>query len=141
MRIRDWINRDVGLGLLISLLLCAAGAALGAILMDRELLAVESAGKWMAFAWLPASFFGCKVALRDVQGRLPHAALQAVLLYFIVWAAALAVSAVPDFRSNGWYITGAIWGGAALAALMPGGKRKRAKRRPGPRKGRAHKGH
>lgn len=141
MRIRDWINRNVGLGLLISLLLCAAGAALGAILMDRELLAVESAGKWMAFAWLPASFFGCKVALRDVQGRLPHAALQAVLLYFIVWAAALAVSAVPDFRSNGWYITGAIWGGAALAALMPGGKRKRTKRKAGPRKGRARKGH
>ncbi len=141
MRIRDWINRSVGLGLLISLLLCAAGAALGAILMDRELLAVETAGKWMAFAWLPASFIGCKVALRDAQGRLPHAALQAVLLYFVVWAAALAVSAVPDFRSNGWYITGAIWGGAALAALTPGGKRKRAKRRPGPRKGRGRKGH
>ena len=33
MRIRDWINRGVGLGLLISLLLCAAGAALGTILM------------------------------------------------------------------------------------------------------------
>ena len=45
MRIRDWINRNVGLGLLISLLLCGAGAALGAMLMDRELLAVESAGK------------------------------------------------------------------------------------------------
>ena len=43
MRIRDWINRNVGLGLLISLLLCGAGAALGAMLMDRELLAVESA--------------------------------------------------------------------------------------------------
>ena len=61
MRIRDWINRNVGLGLLISLLLCAAGAALGAMLMDRELLAVESAGKWMAFMWLSASFVGCKV--------------------------------------------------------------------------------
>lgn len=141
MRIRDWINRGVGLGLLISLLLCAAGAALGAILMSRELLAVESAGKWMAFMWLLASFVGCKFALRESQGRLPHAAVQAVLLYFVVWAAALAVSAVPDFRSNGWYITGAIWGGAALAALMPDGKRKRAKRKPKSRRGRAHKGH
>lgn len=88
MRIRDWINRNMGLGLLISLLLCAAGAALGAILMDRELLAVESAGKWMAFMWLSASFAGCKVALQNVQqNRLPHAAEQAVLLYSIVWAA------------------------------------------------------
>ena len=65
MRIRDWINRGVGLGLLISLLLCAAGAALGTILMSRELLAVESAGKWMAFMWLLASFVGCKFALRE----------------------------------------------------------------------------
>lgn len=67
MRIRDWINRNVGLGLLISLLLCAAGAALGAMLMDRELLAVESAGKWMAFMWMSASFAGCKVALQNVS--------------------------------------------------------------------------
>ena len=99
MRIRDWINRNVGLGLLISLLLCGAGAALGAMLMDRELLAVESAGKWMAFMWLLASFVGCKVALQNVQqNRLPHAAEQAVLLYFIVWAAALAIRAVPNFQ-------------------------------------------
>ena len=82
MRIRDWINRNMGLGLLISLLLCGAGAALGAMLMDRELLAAESAGKWMAFMWLSASFAGCKVALQNVQqNRLPHAAEQAVLLY------------------------------------------------------------
>lgn len=141
MRIRDWINRNVGLGLLVSLLLCAVGAALGALLMDRELLAVELAGKWMALAWLPASFIGCKVALRDTQGRLPHAAVQAVLLYFTVWAAALAVSAVPDFQTNGWYITGAIWSGAALAAWMPGGKRKRVKRKAKPWRGRARKGH
>ena len=73
MRIRDWINRNMGLGLLISLLLCGAGAALGAMLMDRELLAVESAGKWMAFMWLSASFAGCKVALQNVQqNRLPR---------------------------------------------------------------------
>ena len=72
MRIRDWINRNMGLGLLISLLLCGAGAALGAMLMDRELLAAESAGKWMAFMWLSASFAGCKVALQNVQqNRLP----------------------------------------------------------------------
>ena len=127
MRIRDWINRNVGLGLLISLLLCGAGAALGAMLMDRELLAVESAGKWMAFMWLSASFAGCKVALQNVQqNRLPHAAEQAVLLYF---------------QSNGWHITGAVWGGAALAALIPGGKRKRIKRKSKPRRGRSHKEH
>lgn len=142
MRIRDWINRNVGLGLLISLLLCGAGAALGAMLMDRELLAVESAGKWMAFMWLSASFVGCKVALQNVQqNRLPHAAEQAVLLYSIVWAAALAIRVVPNFQSNGWHITGAVWGGAALAALIPGSKRKRTKRKSKSRRGRAHKEH
>lgn len=142
MRIRDWINRNVGLGLLISLLLCGAGAALGAMLMDRELLAVESAGKWMAFMWLSASFVGCKVALQNVQqNRLPHAAEQAVLLYSIVWASALAIRAVQNFQSNGWHITGAVCGGAALAALIPGGKRKRTKRKSKSRRGRAHKEH
>lgn len=97
MRIRDWINRNVGLGLLIS--------------------------------------------LHVQQNRLPHAAEQAVLLYFIVWAAALAIRAVPNFQSNGWHITGAVWGGAALAALIPGGKRKRTKRKSKSRRGRAHKEH
>ena len=80
MRIRDWINRNMGLGLLISLLLCGAGAA-------------------------------------------------------------LAIRAVPNFQSNGWHITGAVWGGAALAALIPGSKRKRTKRKSKPRRGRAHKEH
>lgn len=103
-----------------------------------ELLAVESAGKWMAFMWLSASFAGCKVALQNVQqNRLPHAAEQAVLLYSIVWAAALAIRAVPNFQSNGWHITGAVWGGAVLAALIPGSKRKRNKRKSKSRRGRA----
>lgn len=44
MRIRDWINRGVGFGLLLSIILCIAGAALGALLMDKEILSVESQG-------------------------------------------------------------------------------------------------
>ena len=140
MRIGDWINKSVGMGLLLSLFLCAAGAAVGAILMDRALLPVESAGKWMSVVWLPASLVGGKLSLRNAQVRLPHAALQAALLNFLVWAAALAVSAVPDFVQNGWYITGSIWIGAALAAWTSGGKRKRAKRRAAPLKGRGRKG-
>lgn len=142
MQIRDWINKGVGWGLLISLLLCASGAALGAFLMSHEWLPMESAGKWMSFIWLPASFAGCKAALGNRQQARPaRGAIQAALLNLLVWAAALAVSPVPNFGGNGWYITGSIWAGAALSAWISGGKRKRPKRRTAPRKGRAHKGH
>lgn len=137
MQIRDWINRGVWLGLLVSVLLCLVGAGIGAWLMDREVLAESSQGVWMAAVWLHAAFFGCRIALRSAnEKRLLHAAAQAFALYFIVWAAALAVSAVPNFAANGWYITGCIWGGAALAAILPAGKKRRKKRAAGKRGGR-----
>ena len=134
MRIRDWINRGVGFGLLLSLLLCIAGAALGALLMDKEILSVESQGVWIAAVWLMAAFSGSRLAHRNTQeGRLLHAAVQALILYFIVWGAALAASAVPNFQANGWYITGCIWGGTIMAAILPAG-RKRRKRKVSARK-------
>ena len=42
MRIRDWINRGVGFGLLLSIILCIAGAALGSRQRDEEILCVEA---------------------------------------------------------------------------------------------------
>ena len=38
MRIGTWINKRVGLGLLLSVLLCVVGAALGALLESKEIL-------------------------------------------------------------------------------------------------------
>lgn len=140
MQIREWINRGVGLGLLVSILLCLTGAGIGAWLMDKEILAEQSQGVWMSAVWLHAAFFGCRVALRAAaEKRLIHAAAQSFALYFIVWAAALALSAVPSFGTNGWYITGCIWGGSALAAVLPAGK-KRRKKKTGGKKGRYKSG-
>ena len=47
MRIGTWINKRVGLGLLLSVLLCVAGAALGALLESKELLQESQEGVWM----------------------------------------------------------------------------------------------
>lgn len=129
MRIRDWINKGVVIGLLASIFLCVIGSAAGAFLMDREYLATESEGIWMSVIWLQAAFFGCRIALRGVQSRLLlHGAVQATVLYFVVWCVALAVSAVPNFRVNGWYFTGCIFGGSVLASVIPAGKKRRKKR-------------
>lgn len=38
MRFGTWVNKRVGLGLLLSVLLCVAGAALGALLESKEVL-------------------------------------------------------------------------------------------------------
>lgn len=131
MRIRDWINKGVVIGLLASIFLCVIGSAAGAFLMDKEYLATESEGIWMSVIWLQAAFFGCRIALSGVQSRLLlHGAVQATFLYFVVWCVALAVSAVPNFRVNGWYFTGCIFGGSVLASVIPAGKRRR-KKRPG----------
>lgn len=129
MRIRDWINKGVVIGLLASIFLCVIGSAAGAFLMDKEYLATESEGIWMSVIWLQAALFGCRIALRGVQSRLLlHGAVQATFLYFVVWCVALAVSAVPNFRVNGWYFTGCIFGGSILASVIPTGKRRRKKR-------------
>lgn len=52
MRIRDWINKGVVIGLLASIFLCVIGSAAGAFLMDREYLATDSEGIWMSVIWL-----------------------------------------------------------------------------------------
>ena len=129
MRIRDWINKGVVIGLLASIFLCVIGSAAGAFLMDREYLATDSEGIWMSVIWLLAAFFGCRIALRGVRGQLLlHGTVQATVLYFIVWCVALAVSAVPTFRVNGWYFTGCIFGASILASVISAGKRRRKKR-------------
>ena len=113
MRIRDWINKGVVIGLLASIFLCVIGSAAGAFLMDREYLATDSEGIWMSVIWLLAAFFGCRIALRGVRGQLLlHGTVQATVLYFLVWCVALAVSAVPNlpcerlvfYRLHIWWI-------------------------------------
>ena len=47
MRFETWVNKRVGLGLLLSVLLCVVGAALGALLESKELLQESQEGVWM----------------------------------------------------------------------------------------------
>ncbi len=129
MRIGTWINKNVGIGLLLSVLLCAAGAALGALLEGKELLPERREGVWVCAVWAVAAFVGCRFALREAEGRLVHAAVQGGLLYLAVWCGALAAGTDMQFGANGWQITVCIWGGTALAVLLPVGKRRRKRTR------------
>lgn len=129
MRFETWVNKRVGLGLLLSVLLCVAGAALGALLESKELLQESQEGVWMCVTWAVAAFVGCHLALQNVEGRLVHAAVQGALLYLAVWCGALAAGTDMQFRTNGWYITACIWGGTGMSAILPEGKKKKRRSR------------
>ena len=126
MRIGTWVNKRVGLGLLLSVLLCVVGAALGALLESKEIFQ-ESV--WMCVTWAVAAFVGCRFSLQNTEGRLAHIAVQGALLYLAVWCGALAAGTDMQFRTNGWYITACIWGGAVVSAILPEGKKKKRRSR------------
>ena len=127
MRFGTWVNKRVGLGLLLSVLLCVAGAALGALLESKEVLQESQEGVWMCVTWAVAAFVGCRFSLQNTEGRLAHIAVQGALLYLAVWCVALAAGTDMQFRANGWYITACIWGGAGVSAILP--ERQKKKRR------------
>ena len=77
MRIGTWVNKRVGLGLLLSVLLCVVGAALGALLESKEILQESQEGVWMCVTWAVAAFAGCRFSLQNTEGRLAHIAVQA----------------------------------------------------------------
>ena len=125
MRIGTWVNKRVGLGLLLSVLLCVVGAALGALLESKEILQESQEGMWMCVTWAVAAFVGCRFSLLNTERRLAHIAVQAALLFLAVWCGALAAGTDMQFRENGWYITACIWGGAGVSAILPEGKKKK----------------
>lgn len=131
MHMQEWINKNVGIGLLLSVALCIMCAALGALLLDKEVLELGSAGTWGAASWFLVSFVGCRAARRDEKAGLLHAAVQALLLYLLVWCAALGFGTASSFRENGWVITACIWGGALAAGVLPKEKKKRKGKRRG----------
>ena len=129
MRIGTWVNKRVGLGLLLSVLLSVVGAALGALLESKEILQESQEGMWMCVTWAVAAFVGCRFSLLNTERRLAHIAVQAALLYLAVWCGALAAGTDMQFRENGWYITACIWGGAGVSAILPEGKKKKRRSR------------
>ena len=129
MRIGTWVNKRVGLGLLLSVLLCVVGAALGALLESKEILQESQESVWMCVTWAVAAFVGCRFSLQNAEGRLAHTAVQGALLYLAVWCGALAAGTDMQFRENGWYITACTWGGTGMSAILPEGKKKKRRRR------------
>ena len=129
MRIGTWFNKRVGLGLLLSVLLCVVGAALGGLFVTVQLLQESQEGVWMCVTWAVAAFVGCRFSLQNTEGRLAHIAVQGALLYLAVWCGALAAGTDMQFRTNGWYITACIWGGAVVSAILPEGKKKKRRSR------------
>ena len=129
MRFETWVNKRVGLGLLLSVLLCVVSAALGALLESKEILQESQEGVWMCVTWAVAAFVGCRFSLQNTEGRLAHIAVPGALLYLAVWCGALAAGTDIQFRTNGWYITACIWGGAVVSAILPEGKKKKRRSR------------
>ena len=102
---RTWL----GLGTAAALLLL--GVMLGALLIVKGTLPSAMMTGWVCgCCGLAALLGGC-----------------ALLLYGLLWVAALATSEPITFAANGWWITGCVWGGGLLACVLCRG-RKRKKR-------------
>ena len=85
--------------------------------------------KYVLLGMAVAAFAGCRFSLQNTEGRLAHIAVQGALLYLAVWCGALAAGTDMQFRTNGWYITACIWGGAVVSAILPEGKKKKRRSR------------
>lgn len=135
MQIREWINRGIGFGLLVSVGVCLVGAAIGAWAIGGEILNEGAQGWWTAAIWLLAAFAGGRTALkrREVK-RLLFAVEQAILLFGIIWSAALLADIKMNFGGNGVYITICIVGGTMLAAILPMKKMRKKRKRDSARK-------
>lgn len=138
MRIGTWINKRVGLGLLLSVLLCVVGAALGALLESKELLQESQEGVWMCVTWAVAAFVGCRFSLQNTEGRLAHIAVQGALLYLAVWCGAMAAGTDMQLERTGGILQPVYGAGGGLRHTAEGKKKKRRSRKAG--KHRSRKG-
>lgn len=102
----------------------------GALLIIKAVLPLESAGWWITVGCVLAIVFsGCIAGKGSGLPALPL--VVAALLYLMLWLAALSTSQPVDFRPHGAQITAAVFGGGFLSCLLyRGGRRKkRGKRR------------
>ena len=117
---RTWL----GLGTAAALLLL--GVMLGALLIVKGTLPSAMMTGWVCgCCGLAALLGGCAAGKGSGEPLLPL--IVALLLYGLLWVAALATSEPITFAANGWWITGCVWGGGLLACVLCRG-RKRKKR-------------
>ena len=119
---RTWL----GLGVAVALLLL--GIMLGSLLIVNGTLPPTVMAGWVYGACaLAALLGGCTAGKGSGEPLLPM--MVALLLYGMLWIAALSTSAVITFAADGWWITGCVWGGGLTACVLCRGKKrkKRAK--------------
>ncbi len=119
---RTWL----GLGVAVALLLL--GIMLGSLLIVKGTLPSTMMAGWVYGACaLAALIGGCTAGKRSGEPLLPL--MVALLLYGMLWIAALSTSDPIAFAVDGWWITGCVWGGGLLACVLCRGKKrkKRAK--------------
>ena len=119
---RTWL----GLGVAVAFLLL--GIMLGALLIVKGTLPPAMMAGWVyGTCALAALIGGCVAGKGSGEPLLPL--MVALLLYGMLWIAALSTSDPIAFAAGGWWITGGVWGGGLLACVLCRGKKrkKRAK--------------
>lgn len=121
---RTWL----GLGVAVAFLLL--GIMLGSLLIVRGTLPPAMMTGWVCGTCaLAALLGGCIAGKGSGEPLLPL--MVALLLYGMLWIAALSTSAPITFAADGWWITGCVWGGGLLScALCRGKKRKKRAKYP-----------
>lgn len=115
---RTWI----GLGTALALLLL--GIMLGALLIVKGTLPPDMMTAWVCGCCGLAVLLGGCVAGKG-SGEPLRPLMVALLLYGLLWGAALATSEPIDFAENGLWITGCVWGGGVLACVLCRGKKRK----------------
>lgn len=133
MSLEKLFGKRTWLGLAAELALLLAWVAVGALLVTGGVLPVTLREPWMLAGCLLSSLLGGALAVRGGGERL-CGLLPALLLYGLLWVAALASSAPLDFQARGLKLTACILGGGLLAALprRKGRRRRRPKRQGAP---------
>jgi len=123
-RVRSPLRRGLLLGALIGAVCLAAVAALGAVLIDRQILPKSSEEVFAAAGVFLAALFG-PIPLFDAAGKkrlflgLGYTAVLLFLLLLFKWLR------WPDAAYGGWPVPSAALAGALLFGFLRGGKKGR----------------
>lgn len=137
MSLEKLLGKRTWMGLAAEVALLLVWVAVGAALVTGGVLPVTLREPWLLAGCLLSSLLGGALAVRGGGERL-CGMLPALLLYALLWIAALASSAPLDFQARGLKLTACLLCGG-LFAILPrrkGRRRKRSKRQlvPGRRR-------
>ena len=128
-----WIGKQTWIGLVTALILLLAGIAIGAFLLEQDVLSPQSQAFYLTVVTGCSAFTGAFIGAKGNDHHLLHALIVCALLYLLFWAATLCSDCAVVFDKGAIQKTGAIWGGGILASLLIPRKKKptRAAKRKG----------